>query len=295
MNEEANNPFFIARRNKVPLILDGAMGSLLQNQGWATDNKLWMSYMNLSNPDVVLKAHKQYVESGADIITTNTFRTNPAAVKGTDLDGEHLVRMAVQIAREAIEDNPVFLAGSNPPAEDCYKIQRDLSLNELIYNHQKHIDYLYSAGCDFILNETMSHSDELKIICQHCNRNNIPFVVSLFFNDDLRLLSGEKVVDVVDFILHYRPLAVGFNCIKPGRFEMLAQKLNFDFDWGLYLNCGKSEYDNNDINESITPDDYITNTKKYLDRNPSFIGSCCGSSPSHTLKLKELFNERYKS
>src|SRR5664279_4587110 len=75
------NPFSIARRTRRPLILDGAMGSLLQQNGVPRDEHLWMSLANLTHPDKVIELHRQYINAGADIITTNTFRTNPTANK----------------------------------------------------------------------------------------------------------------------------------------------------------------------------------------------------------------------
>ena len=67
------NPFSIARRMKRPLILDGAMGSLLQQHGVPRDEHLWMSLANITHPDAVTELHKQYIKAGADIIKTNTF------------------------------------------------------------------------------------------------------------------------------------------------------------------------------------------------------------------------------
>src|ERR1017187_7612228 len=74
------NPFSIARRMKRPLILDGAMGSLLQQHGVPRDESLWMSLANITHPEIVTELHRQYIEAGSDIITTNTFRTNPVAI-----------------------------------------------------------------------------------------------------------------------------------------------------------------------------------------------------------------------
>src|SRR5690606_37986424 len=107
----------------------------------------------------------------------------------------NFVRKSVTIAIEARDNLPVLIAGSNAPAEDCYQAERTLSKKDITYNHHKHIDLLMNAGCDFVLNETQSHIDEILIICKYCRKENIPFVISLFFNDELKLLSGEKLSD----------------------------------------------------------------------------------------------------
>ncbi|MEJ2616991.1 MAG: homocysteine S-methyltransferase family protein, partial [Ignavibacteriaceae bacterium] len=74
------NPFSFAKRIGRPLILDGAMGSLLQQKA-KKEPDIWMSKVGLDNPELVYAIHEEYIEAGADIITTNTFRTNPAASK----------------------------------------------------------------------------------------------------------------------------------------------------------------------------------------------------------------------
>jgi homocysteine S-methyltransferase len=98
------------------------MGSLLQQRGFKPDGPMWMSLLNLKNPEVIYKIHKEYISAGADIITTNTFRTNPAAVKDySKLNIKSLVNKSVNIARRAANGLPIIVAGSNAPAEDCYR------------------------------------------------------------------------------------------------------------------------------------------------------------------------------
>ncbi|RPI68730.1 MAG: hypothetical protein EHM47_14160, partial [Ignavibacteriales bacterium] len=63
-------------------------------------------------------------------------------------------------------------------------------------------------------------------------------------------------------------------------------------NWGFYLNCGTGKYNNNNIQCGVSPKDYLTLVKKSLNKNPSFIGSCCGSSPSHIKEIKKYLDER---
>jgi len=75
-----NNPFETVKLNSKPLILDGTMGSYLQQKGFATDDNLWTTHINHTNPDIIFQTHLEYIEAGADVITTNTFRTNPTSL-----------------------------------------------------------------------------------------------------------------------------------------------------------------------------------------------------------------------
>ncbi len=291
------NPFALSKRISRPLILDGAMGSMLQQSGLKSEGSLWMSMSNIKNPDKVFKIHKSYIEAGADIITTNTFRTNPAAVKEykRKLNPNKLVKESVKIAFEAASGYPVFIAGSNAPAEDCYQINRTLTYKELLLNHHNHIDLLMNNGCHFILNETQSHFDEIEIICKYCNKNNIPYILSIFVNDNLHLLSGEIIFDVIPIVYDFAPLAIGINCIRQNTFRKIYKRLNPKIIWGAYLNCGSGEFRDENIACGVSPIEYKNEVEKILPKQPSFIGACCGSTPEHIKEIKKLLDGKVKN
>lgn len=286
------NYFLFAKRIKRPLLLDGANGSLLLKIGIKFDPAIWTSAANILSTEKVISVHKKYIKAGADIITTNTFRTNPIAVGNTNLSQIKLVRSGVELAIEAGRDSNVLIAGSNPPAEDCYQRQRTISLKELKYNHHKHISQLVEYGSDFILNETQSHFDEIKITAEYCSFNDIPYVISLFYDQNLKILSGENLSAVIKYLNDFNSLAIGFNCISKNIFRKTFPKITAKDSWGFYLNCGTGNFSDEKIICSVSPDDYLQTVKLLLDKNPSFIGACCGSTPDHILKLKNYFDEK---
>lgn len=282
--------------NRRPLLLDGAIGSLLQSRGLKPHPLLWMSHAVKENPELIRNIHIEYINSGADIITTNTFRTNPSVLLGSIYKSEELVKDAVRLASEAASIKPgILIAGSNAPAEDCYQSERTLSKNALISNHHEHIDHLINSGCSFILNETQGHLDEINIICRYCNSNNIPYIISLFFTDDLKLLSGEYISDAVDLAKCFNPIAISFNCIHITTFQKFISSFNPEYNWGFYLNIGAGNYNDEQIACSINDLEYLEHIKQYFRYNPSFIGACCGSSPSHIRKIREYIDELYRN
>jgi methionine synthase I (cobalamin-dependent) len=293
------NPFTLAKKMNRPLILDGAIGSLLQSRGVPRDEHLWMCLANITHPDSVIELHREYINAGADIITTNTFRTNPTANKGysssankMDIKLDSFISKSVDLALTAAAGTAALIAGSNPPAEDCYQKDTHLTIDDYFWNHETHIKKLFDSNCHFILNETHSHLNEIETVSSICNREKIPFVVSLFFDEDFNLLSGQPVEKAIDVVLKNDPLAISFNCIKPETFLSFIKKREFEFDWGVYLNCGSGEL-RDDINSSgISPDEYKEIIREVLKYNPSFIGGCCGTSPEHIKKIKELIDER---
>lgn len=278
-----------------PLILDGAFGSVLQQRGFSADKDLWYSHLNISSSQAVLELHKEYIDAGADIITTNTFRTNPVAKKNSNLEitNSDFVRRSVELAIQAKGESDVIIAGSNAPAEDCYHKERTISLFDLEYNHKKHIELLYESGCNIIWNETHSRWDEIEIICKFCSESSIPNSLSIYFDESLKILSGEPVEEVVSFVESFSPQAIGFNCIKPNDFENLLTKTQMPKNFGFYLNCGSGSVTDQNISCAVSPEKYLDYIKEFLKFNTSFVGTCCGSNPAHTKAIKEYFDETH--
>jgi len=279
------------KKVKRPLVLDGAIGSFLQQRNVEIHKTFWSSYANIVAPEKVIEIHREYINAGSDIITTNTFRTNPIAYNQASLEISNLdfVKKSVGLAKEAVgEKENVIIAGSNPPAEDSYQNYRNISNNEIEVNHKNHIDMLWNSGVDFILNETQSHFDEIKIICEHCNTSQIPFILSLFVTEEEKILSGESLNKVLKYIADFNPIAVGINCVTPVVFNKIIHGLEIEMPWGFYLNCGSGKFTDTEIFEGVTPANYINIVKQKFNRDLFFIGSCCGSSPEHTKAIKEF-------
>ncbi|MCL6495916.1 MAG: homocysteine S-methyltransferase family protein [Ignavibacterium sp.] len=288
------NIFQFAKRIKRPLILDGAMGSLLEQQGLTKEDSSWSAKANLKHPDTVLKIHKAYIEAGADIITTNTFRTNPVSLQQVGIKNfKRFVKKAVELSFQAKGNLPVIIAGSNAPAEDCYQVERTISKKQLEYNHSAHIDALTEYGCHFILNETQSHFDEVKFIVRYCEKNDVPFVVSLYFDENLCLLSGENITEAIRFLSDSNALSIGFNCISSSLLFKLCSKIDLPYNWGYYLNCFQKDSQTNSAC-SISVGDYLATIQELMHWSPSFIGACCGSNPDFIRTIKGFLDARFK-
>lgn len=285
------NPFSLSRRINRPLILDGSMGALLHKKGFVEGSFFWSTLANEKYPDEVIKLHKAYIKAGADIITTNTFRTNPTAI---ELSGRRYsyryVKNAVKLAKKAVGDDSIIIAGSNAPAEDCYQSRRTLTKKEIEQNHSIHIQQLIEHGCDFVLNETQSHFDETKFIADFCYKNSIPFIMSFLIDEKLKLLDGNSLTKAIDYVLRKNPLAVGFNCITSEILLKALQKIKPDFNWGFYLNCSKGFITENIYSKGLSLSGYSDVVMAVLKYSPSFIGSCCGSTSAFTKQIKRIID-----
>ncbi|NUN07835.1 MAG: homocysteine S-methyltransferase family protein [Ignavibacteriaceae bacterium] len=280
-------------RTGKPLLLDGAVGSLLIQRLGEPRSKIWASQFNETHPEEVIKLHKDYITAGADIITTNTFRTNPAyrEHEKDEISRSNAIRTGVLLAQEARGASSILIAGSNAPAEDCYQAERTLSHSFLEKNHKVHISKLMEYGADFILNETQSHTDEIEIITQFCASEKIPYGISLYFTPNLKLLSGEDILPVINRIREFDPLFISFNCVSIAAFDSFISQKLFPFRWGFYLNCGTGKATDIILECGIEPDEYASLIRRYLELRPVLIGACCGSNPAHIRSLRKLIDE----
>lgn len=291
MLQKVNNPFSLSVSEKRPLILDGVLGSLLQKMGCKPNSHIWMTELNRTSPDLIMDVHKSYIKARADIITTNTFRTNLAAIEVIGIsNAAPYVKEAVKLAKVAVSDDSIYIAGLNAPAEDCYQKKRNLSYKKLEMNYKIHIDLLIDNNVNFILNETQSHLDEITIICKHCLTNKLPYVLSFYFDNKLNILSGESLESVIKLVVEHDPLAIGINFIAPDILEKILQEINLDHNWGFYLNCGSLNYFDKDIVSGVDSKQYLKVVGESMKYVPSFIGACCGSTPDHIRVIKELLD-----
>ena len=115
--------------NNETIIMDGAMGTEILNRGFPTTLPLWSAEALLEHPEIVQRIHEDYIQAGAEIIITNTFRTTRRAftARGIADKATEMTLLACNIAQKAVEntqpDREVYIAGSVAPLEDCYSPQ----------------------------------------------------------------------------------------------------------------------------------------------------------------------------
>jgi len=312
-----HNMFEWAKKFQRPYILDGGVGCIVQSK-YPTlyHHGIWMNRALTEHPDFIQNLHLEYINAGADIITTFTFRTNPYSLGLYDEEkhtSEEMVKIAVDLciaAKKQAKDlkNPVFIAGSNTTMVDCYYgILKDIKDEEIYSNHQIHMENLMKSGCDFVINETFGHLREIEIVCDICQKNNIPQVMSLYCDENLKLLSGEPLKEVLEIVQKYKPLAVSFNCIKYSTMRKILMEINLnEMNWGCYINCGDEkmqetyaqldgEVDVHILDFAVSPEElktFVTGICKEHKFRPGFMGSCCCSNPDHTAKILEIFEAK---
>lgn len=278
------------------LVLDGAMGTELQRRGVDTGLPLWSARALLTHPETVLRVHREYVEAGADILTANTFRTNPRTFKraGVPDRSEALTTLAIALARAAADGadgRAVLVAGSIAPLEDCYRPDLVPPESELQEEHGLQTVRLARAGVDFILLETMGTIREATIALALARETGNEVVVSFLCKEDGRLVSGETLEDAVRTVAPLKPAMVSLNCVPANHADAAIDSLRASWSgpWAVYANAGRPEdLDSGVIATAVSPAEYAAHAQRWLQAGARVIGGCCGTTPGHIGAIRPL-------
>ena len=283
-------------------ILDGAMGSELIRWGMELPEHIWSAAANLTNPELVLEIHREYVAAGADYITANTFRTTSRAYEKTDTSTSSVsskktgalarksLNKAVELAKEAAS-NSVKVLGSIASLEDCYSPELFPGKNTAITEFRQLGGWLSDAGVDILLLETMNSIAEAEAGLIALQSFELPIWVSFVMKDDEYLLSGELLLDALTLLQDHSVNTVLLNCNPLQRTEntMIHLAKNWRGNWGIYPNLGIGEPSpNGRITKYESMDKFTTLMEKAIEMGAFVVGACCGSSLEHINVLKKL-------
>jgi len=278
------------------LILDGATGTELNRRGVDTGLPLWSAnaLMNDRDAKILQQIHEDYLRAGADIITTNTFRTHRRALapSGNADRALELTRRAVDTARAAIanvkSDLPKFVAGSVSTLEDCYRPDLVPPDAELRAEHSERIHHLVECGVDLILIETINTIREAVIMARLAIDTGVPVVVSFVCDREGRILSGETLTQAANQLLPLGISAIGVNCGPTPNFAKPLAELEIacgkDFPLIAYGNIGDVDEKVGWVNtDSANPKAYCEHAVHW---HVKIVGGCCGTTPEHIRQLK---------
>lgn len=269
------------------LVFDGGMGTMLQAYG-LKGGELPES-LNISNHDTILKIHKDYIASGADVITTNTFGANRYKLKDSGYSVDEIVKSAVRIAREAAGDK--LVAYDIGPIGQLMEPYGTLSFQDAYDAFKEQVAAGTAAGVDLILIETMSDIYEAKAAILAAKENShLPVICTMTFQADGRTLTGSDPMTMVNILSHLGVDALGINCSLGPKdiMPLLAQVLKHSTvpvivqpNAGLpALVDGKTVYD-------ISPEKFGQYMGEMAGMGAVILGGCCGTTPSHIREIRK--------
>ena len=279
------------------LIINGAMGTELMAQGINLPLPLWSAQANMEVPQTVENIHQKYVDAGADIITTNTFRTTTWSYRRAEYSPKRAQRKAKESLMKAIDlgrsVNPKILAGSITSINDCYEPDKFPGKSIAEDSYGETLEWFTEAGVEHIFLETMGHLEEIKIAID-ASKNISKLYLSLIIKDEEHLLSGHLIEDVFP-IVNDKISCLMLNCNTIDITNRVLDSFinNWNSKWGVYPNLGltKPEPDGKMI-QKVDDDEFERTMISYIKKSPTIIGACCGSSPRHIRKIKNLLKSK---
>lgn len=306
------------------LVLDGAMGTMIQQYGLEEEDfrgerftdlpgimKGNNDMLNLTRPDIIADIHCKYLEAGADIISTNTFssqRISQADYRLEDCSYEMALQGA-RIAREAAdafatEEKPRFVAGSVGPTNKTCSMSpdvsdpaaRDISYDEMRDAYEEQMTALIEGGADILLIETIFDTLNAKAAiaaamdAMHKRGRQLPIMLSVTVSDlNGRTLSGQTLEAFLASVSAFPIFSVGLNCSFGARqmkplLRELAQKAPYF----------TSAYPNAGLPNSMglydeTPETMAPQIKEFVDEGlVNIVGGCCGTTEKFIEKYQPL-------
>jgi len=263
------------------------MGTELTRRGIDTHLPLWSARALIDCPEVVQQIHQDYAAAGAQVLTTNTFRTNRRTLDRAGLGDQmrELTHTAVKLARNAATAN-MRVAGSLAPVEDCYTpdlVPEDAALGD---EHDELARYLAEAGCDLLLVETMNTTREAVAATRAAAKTGLPLWVSFTLNAESNLVSGENLADAIKAVIPFQPSAILVNCIPVAQvataLAVLRQHVPANVHYGAYANVGHVDAEVGwTLTHAVTPSQYREAAQEWRTLGASIIGGCCGTMPAH--------------
>lgn len=278
-------------------ILDGGLGSELIKRGVNLPSNIWSAEANTKYPNLVNKIHLDYINAGADYITTNTFRTTPRAYKKIShtnyiKKSKQSFNNAIQIALSASNNNHPII-GSIAPLEECYNPAL-FPNNSIALSEFKELGLWFSnSKVNILLLETMNSITETEIAITALKPFNLPLWVSFVLKDNEHLLSGEKLIDALKLLKKKQVDTVLINCnsIKRTYQSMNIISENWTGSWGIYPNLGIGEPSiDGKITKYSSMDDFSDLITQAINIGANILGACCGSSPEHIKQIKKLLH-----
>ncbi len=267
------------------LVLDGATGTMLQKKGMKPGS--CPEELNLSNPEMIRAVHREYVEAGVNIITSNTFGGNRIKLTEYGLEGRlaEINTAAVKIAKEVAGKKCLVMSTIGPTGKFLKPIG-DMSFDDAYNIFKEQISACHKAGADIIGFETFSDIKEIRagLIAARDVSPNIPIFAMMTFQNDMRTVVGTDPETASVVLNALGADLIGGNCsLGPEGLIEIFRRMNRISRKPLVFqpNAGMPELCNGVTCYPSSPETMAEYAVKFAKEGINVIGGCCGTTPEH--------------
>lgn len=291
---------FAERIQQGPLLLDGAMGTVLHSKGIPFDHGF--DALTCEDPAIVAEVHRQYIDAGADIIETNTFGANrfKLAENGLANQVQQINQAAVTVARRVIEGSykAVLLAGSVGPLGVRLAPLGRVTMSQAEEAFEEQIGALVAEpGVDLLILETMSDTREMKAAVTAARRlaPDIPIIAQMTFTRDDRTILGDTPAEVARRLSELDVDVIGVNCsggpVQVLRLITIMNKVGGGLPLAASPNAGWPEQTEGGRVLYPAGSTYFADyARSFLAAGVSLIGGCCGTTAAHIAAMRQAID-----
>lgn len=274
------------------LLFDGGMGTLVQAAGLHTVHEV-PDLLNLTHPEAIVAIQRQYVEAGADCITTNTFNTNRLKLANAGATVAEVYAAAAANARVA---GAPLVAGDIGPTGALLEPLGTLTFDEAFDIFSEQARAAEAAGCDLIVVETMADLLEAKAaVLAAVESTTLPVFATMTFGEDGRTFLGTTPAIAATTLSALGASAVGLNCsLGPTELAPLVGELA-PHDRALVMaqpNAGLPRIQDGETVFDVSPNEFAQAMEAILDASATVVGGCCGTTPDHIAALRAIIDAR---
>jgi 5-methyltetrahydrofolate--homocysteine methyltransferase len=281
------------------VIADGALGTMLQAAGLAPGESpvVW----NIEHPDRVRAVHRAYIESGAQILITNTFVGSRfrLARHGWESRVAEVNRLGAEILRDEIAraGTDVIVAGDIGPSGELLAPLGALAFDDAVAGFAEQARALIEGGVDVIWTMTLSDLEEARAVIEGVRRvsKDIPILASMTFDTRGRTMMGVKPETAARSLLDWGAAAIGGNCGNgPEEILDVIQKMRAVAPDAILIaksNAGKPEIVEGRTVYRATPEVMAQSARALRDAGARIIGGCCGTTPEHIRAMAEAVRQ----
>lgn len=276
------------------------MGSELLRRGVTSATTLWGVGALVHDPQAVLQIHRDYVAAGCEMLTANTFRVAPYALRRLSRypAPEELATTAVKLAREAARSakREVLVFASMTTLEDCYRPDLVPDDATLAIEHRKTAEILAAAGPDGLLLETFNTIREARAACEAAVATGLPVIVCFACQRGGRLLSGEHAGDAARAVCLPGVLAVGVNCTRLSDLLPALTQMAVATDLPLVAYANNGWYDAQSPHLAASradPERYARCMLACVAAGARLVGGCCGTTPEDLAAVRAMLDQQF--
>ncbi len=279
------------------LFFDGGLGSYLIEK--KVEFTGISEILNFTKEEVIIDIHREYIESGANFITTNTFSANKLKLKNSEYSVEQVVKKAIENAKKAINESgkKAFVAQSISSTGKLMYPNGDLSFDEAYELFKEQVVAGHKAGTDVFLLETFMDISELRAAVLACKENSDkPVFASMTFEENGKTLTGTNPKTFINVIQNLGVDVIGVNCsLGPNKLNAIVQEIKEYSELKIIVmpNRGIPKVVNGVTTYDVTELEFLEQMKELCEEGIHFIGGCCGTNPSFIKTLvdnKKYFN-----